>query len=213
MNTKNRFHVKPALVVFISCTLSVVMAQSDGPRQEAAHILDATGVKGGLIIHIGCGDGRLTCALRADDAYIVQGLDTDADKVKLARETIMSRGLYGKITAREFDGKNLPYVDNLVNLVVVSGECKVPEDEILRILAPRGVVYVNGRSRPSLGRRRLMSGRISTMILRELRSARTRRSGRHAESSGWGNRSGCAIMTSCQVCTQWCRRTAGYSTL
>ena len=33
---------------------------------EARQILDAAGVKGGLVVHLGCGDGALTAALRAD---------------------------------------------------------------------------------------------------------------------------------------------------
>ena len=45
---------------------------------QARQILDATGVHGGLIVHLGCGDGRLTAALRATDAYLVHGLDADA---------------------------------------------------------------------------------------------------------------------------------------
>ena len=36
-------------------------AEADAARQ----ILQATGVRGGLIVHLGCGDGKLTAALRA----------------------------------------------------------------------------------------------------------------------------------------------------
>jgi len=140
-----RFLTKLLLLLWILCTLAVVIARTRGHDQRARQIIDGTGVKGGLIIHIGCGDGKLTAALRANDSYIVQGLDTDVGKVEKARKTIMSKGLYGKVTAREFDGKNLPYIDNLVNLVVATDKCKVSEDEILRVLAPRGVAYINGK--------------------------------------------------------------------
>ena len=37
---------------------------SASPAQE---ILRAAGVKGGLVVHVGCGDGALTMALRAGD--------------------------------------------------------------------------------------------------------------------------------------------------
>jgi predicted methyltransferase len=37
------------------------------PSQKAAQILDATQVQGGLIVHLGCGDGQVTAALRAAD--------------------------------------------------------------------------------------------------------------------------------------------------
>jgi len=32
------------------------------PADDARTILDATGTQGGLIVHLGCGDGRLTAA-------------------------------------------------------------------------------------------------------------------------------------------------------
>jgi outer membrane protein assembly factor BamB len=132
-------------IVFTPAAITTAVPVSE--RQSASNILSQTGIKGGVVIHVGCGDGTLTTALRANDRYIVQGLDTNADKIEKARKTIMSKGLYGKVTAREFDGKNLPYIDNLVNLVVVTGKCKVSEDEILRVLAPRGIAYINGKKR------------------------------------------------------------------
>ena len=48
-------------------------------REEAGRILAATGVKGGLVVHLGCGDGKLTAALRASDRYLVHGLGAAAD--------------------------------------------------------------------------------------------------------------------------------------
>jgi len=145
MKTRSCFLKELAVVVLVSCRLSVLTAQPIDQQQKAMQILGATNVKGGLIVHIGCGDGKLTAALRVNDSYIVQGLDTDVDKVEEARKTIMSKGSYGKVTAREFDGKNLPYIDNLVNLVVVIDKSSVSEGEILRVLAPRGVAYINGK--------------------------------------------------------------------
>jgi len=105
-------------------------------------ILKATGVKGGLIVHVGCGDGELTRQLRASDSYLVQGLDTNAENVKKTRQRIKSLDLYGAVTADTFDGERLPYTDNLVNLLVVSDKYQVSKDEMLRVLAPRGVAYV-----------------------------------------------------------------------
>ena len=144
MKTKFWFLNELTVILLVSSTFSAIMAQPNDPQQQARQILDATNFKAGLIIHIGCGDGKLTAALRINDSYIVQGLDADIDKVEKAKKTIVSKGLYGKVTAREFDGKHLPYIDNLVNLVVTTDKCKVSEDEIVRILAPRGVAYIQG---------------------------------------------------------------------
>jgi outer membrane protein assembly factor BamB len=104
-------------------------------------ILQATGIQGGLIVHIGCGDGRLTAALRTGDSYLVHGLDTDIENVQKARGYIASLGHYGKVSVDHWTGKNLPYIDNLANLVVAERADGVPHDEIMRVLAPRGVAW------------------------------------------------------------------------
>ena len=127
----------------IVASLAVVYSQlpaaeiSDGPRVRT--ILEETGVQGGLIVHVGCGDGKLTAALRASDSYLVHGLDADAKNVAAARQHIQSLGLYGKVAVEPWDGRRLPYVDNLANLIVVSGPLSVAREEILRVLCPGGV--------------------------------------------------------------------------
>jgi len=109
------------------------------PADPAAEILKAAGAQGGFIVHLGCGDGRLTAALRAGDGYVVHGLDTEVAAIKKAREHIRSKGLYGAISVDTFDGEHLPYADNLVNLAVVSSAGRrVSKDEIMRVLAPGG---------------------------------------------------------------------------
>jgi len=112
----------------------------------ATDILKETGVTGGLVVHIGCGDGTLTAALHTNDGYVVQGLDTSAENVAKARKTISDKGLCGQVAVRAFDGRNLPYRDNMVNLIVVSGATsRVPNEEIMRVLAPKGVAYIDGK--------------------------------------------------------------------
>ncbi|MHC4504785.1 MAG: outer membrane protein assembly factor BamB family protein, partial [Planctomycetota bacterium] len=109
---------------------------------SARAILDATGVKGGLVVHLGCGDGRLTASLRANDSYLVHGLAATADDVTSARDTIRKLGLYGKVSIDRLAGGRLPYVGNLVNLVVAEDPGAVRTDEIMRVLCPEGVAYV-----------------------------------------------------------------------
>ena len=110
--------------------------------QDATEILRATGVTGGLVVHLGCGDGELTAALRASERYCVQGLDRDPARVAEARERLRKAGVYGPVSAAAFDGEHLPYIDNLVNLVVAEGLGRVSMDEVMRVLAPLGVAYI-----------------------------------------------------------------------
>ena len=114
--------------------------------EDAAGILAATGVKGGLVVHVGCGDGKLTAALRANESYIVHGLDADAASVEKARAHIRSLGIYGPVSVAQWtDPSRLPYAENLVNLLVAEDLGKVPMDEVLRVLAPLGVAYIGGK--------------------------------------------------------------------
>ncbi len=118
-------------------------ARAESPERTGARaILRATGVQGGLVVHLGCGDGKLTAALRANDGYLVHGLDGDAANVERARKHIRSLGLYGKVSVEPWQGGRLPYIDNLVSLVVSDDAASVPAEEVLRVLAPEGVAYV-----------------------------------------------------------------------
>ncbi|MHC4401191.1 MAG: outer membrane protein assembly factor BamB family protein, partial [Planctomycetota bacterium] len=109
---------------------------------RASEILEATGAQGGLVVHLGCGDGKLTAALRAGDGYLVHGLDASKENVEEARNHVRSLGIYGPVAVDRFDGKRLPYVDNLVNLLVAERTGSVPADEMTRVLRPGGVAYV-----------------------------------------------------------------------
>jgi len=112
---------------------------------SAGKILESSGVKGGLVVHVSCADPASIMALRATDSYLVHGLDVDAVKVAKARKHIESKRLYGPVSVDTFDGKNLPYADNLVNLVVARELGDVSQEEVMRVLIPGGVAYVNGR--------------------------------------------------------------------
>ena len=100
--------------------------------ESAVELLELAGTKGGLIVHLGCGDGELTERLRPGDQYFVHGLDTDAREVAATRARIIKRGAYGPVSVDRWDGRNLPYVDNLVNLVVASESESLLQDELLR---------------------------------------------------------------------------------
>ncbi|MHC4325490.1 MAG: outer membrane protein assembly factor BamB family protein, partial [Planctomycetota bacterium] len=141
---KVRSLIYAAFVALLAVSLSVSATNAaDSIRQkEALKILDETSVKGGFIVHIGCEDGKLTAALRVNDGYIVHGLDEDSRDVDRAREYIQSHGMYGKVSVDRFDGENLPYIDNLVNLVVAGDLGDVPMAEVRRVLAPGGAAYI-----------------------------------------------------------------------
>ncbi len=125
----------------------------------ARDILNAAGVRGGLVVHVGCGrsggsaqPGALAAALRAGDAYVVHGLAREAATVEAARATVRARGAYGPVSVDRLirsdpfgTGPRLPYVDNLVSLLVAEDPGEVPIPEVMRVLAPGGVAMVGGK--------------------------------------------------------------------
>ncbi|MBN1418999.1 MAG: PQQ-binding-like beta-propeller repeat protein [Planctomycetes bacterium] len=122
----------------ICAALAAARAACGDPAREASEILRVSGIRGGIIVHLGCGDGRVTAALRADERYAVHGLDADPAKVDAARIRAMGIGLHGQVSFDGFDGSRLPYVDDLVNLVVADGGVSIAREEVLRVVAPGG---------------------------------------------------------------------------
>jgi SAM-dependent methyltransferase len=98
-------------------------------------------VSGGLTVVVGCGDPALLAGLRRSDAFTVLALDTDPAKVAAARTALADQGLLCPVTEMTWDGKTLPFTDNLVNLVVLAGGANLPRAEIERVLAPGGALY------------------------------------------------------------------------
>jgi hypothetical protein len=82
-----------ALVLFWA---SAAHSQSHSP----ARVIRDAGIKGGLVVHVGCGGGEFTAGLQVNDRYVVQGLDTDAANIRIARQRIRSLGIYGPVISR-----------------------------------------------------------------------------------------------------------------
>lgn len=130
------------------CSLGpVCMAVPSAAEVLAGEIFTATGVKGGLIVHLNSGDGELAAALGAGEKYLVHGLDPDLADVGAAQTYIDLAGVYGRVSVQQYDFDSmgtLPYIDNLVNLVVsevpLSGLAMA---EVLRVLAPESVAYIS----------------------------------------------------------------------
>ncbi len=113
---------------------------------------------GGFVVCVGCGDGAVIEALGrtgrpieglagdATSTVQVHGLDTDADTVARVRARLVAAGLNGPVSVTRFDGIHLPYVDGMVNLLVVDEPFvgRIAAVEIDRVLAPRGVALLRG---------------------------------------------------------------------
>ena len=112
---------------------------AESARTVAERILKTVDFQGGLIVHVGCGDGELTAALRAKDGCLVLGLTRDMSQVERTRQYVVRAGLGGQVTIHPWIGERLPLVDNVARLIVVGESTTVPRDELLRCLRPGGV--------------------------------------------------------------------------
>ena len=100
----------------------------------AQDILEKSGIETGLIVHLGCNNGRLTAALGANGRYVVHGVTPEEKKVKKARRYIQDQGLYGEVSVDNWDQQTLPYANNTVNLLVTKEVEMISKDEIMEII-------------------------------------------------------------------------------
>lgn len=135
--------VSPSTVTVLAALWAVTSPLAfGGPADDAREIAALAGFHGGLVIQVGCDDGRLTAALRMAENCAVQGVDTNDQRVDAAREVIRELGCYGPVSVIGWDGRKLPYVDNLATLVVCENPVAVPAGELMRVVRPFGAVVV-----------------------------------------------------------------------
>jgi hypothetical protein len=113
--------------------------------ESGKEIVEASGIKGGIVVHLGCGDGTATASMLLNDSYLVHGLDTNGDNIARAKAYLRSQNLYGKVSVARYDGKTLPYSGNIVNLIVADTLGNVSTEEAMRVLAPLGAMVVGGK--------------------------------------------------------------------
>ncbi len=122
-----------------TCWIILVLSCTIAASQTGKAALPTDGFTGGLIVHLHCGDGVQTATLPSTTNCVVHALDTDLEQVEAARKRLKSAGRYGQVTVGWFDGKRLPYTDNLVNLIVIGDtRHEIRDEELKRVLAPRG---------------------------------------------------------------------------
>ncbi len=129
-------------------TLSLIRNLHADAVKDAAEILATAKVTGGFVVHMGLGEngGELTAALQTSPSIQVHGLTTDSARLESARKAIHAAGKYGSVSVVQYSGKELPYIDNLVNLIVIEDQGEVTENEILRVLVPNGVALTKDAS-------------------------------------------------------------------
>ncbi len=78
----------------------------------ARYLTGQSGIRGGLIVHLGSGDGLLTTALRTGGSFVVHGLDLSPDNVEHSRNRIHKVGNYGPVSVDHWCGDYLLFGDD-----------------------------------------------------------------------------------------------------
>ena len=133
----------------LACSGPALAAEELPARALAEQLLTSEGVRAGLCVHVGCGDGRLTAELSLGGKFLVHGLSADRDEVEKARRHIQAKGTYGQVSVDVSSLERLPYASNMVNVIVVDRASTLLKEglsikEIVRVLCPRGVAFLGG---------------------------------------------------------------------
>ncbi len=117
---------------------SVALGQTD----EASRLLEESETTGGLVVHVNCGSGQLTGAFAdANPSVVVHGLDASPANIKQAREHFQTLPSAERISAELWTRHDLPYANNLVNLLIAEDAEWLSTKEAMRVLSPGGVFY------------------------------------------------------------------------
>ena len=101
------------IVLSSSCTTVSASAEKENVFVKKSKI------RGGFIVHVGCGDGGLVAALGNNKQYVIQGLESDQQQIENARHALRATGNDGRLSIKHWQGGKLPYAENLVNLLII----------------------------------------------------------------------------------------------
>jgi outer membrane protein assembly factor BamB len=131
-------------VVLLAFLLSNLYAKSFPEVKSPEVLLDVIktfGPAAGFCAKLGWGDGILVEGLCRNENLVVHVLEADPEKTMQARARLDIAGLYGQATVELWNETCLPYADNTINQLIVEAT-NIPEAELLRVVAPQGVLWV-----------------------------------------------------------------------
>ncbi len=94
----------------------------------------------GFTVVVGVEDVVELTSLNEAGGLLVHGLSRDAAQVAEIRKQLELGKAVGPVNVSRYDGDNLPFIENTVNMLVVDSGESVGESELLRVLAPNGTI-------------------------------------------------------------------------
>lgn len=132
----------PGIVLAVAAGLFAACLPSPGHATTP----DLSACKGGVIVHVGCGNGDLLRAYGLQEEFAAIGLCGSRTAADALRSTLRAEGYGSRVLVDEWNGTNLPFVDNFVSALVLEDAPALADAEALRAVAPGGRIY-----RPSGG--------------------------------------------------------------
>ena len=112
-------------------------------QHRAQEIIARSKFTGGVAVHLHGADPSLLQSIRQQCPNMLGNLlvPQEAD-ANTAREKLVEAGEHGKIHVDVWQSGTLPFIDNFVNLLVAERDDAVSREEVLRVLAPKGMAFL-----------------------------------------------------------------------
>ncbi|NOU36090.1 MAG: PQQ-binding-like beta-propeller repeat protein [Kiritimatiellaceae bacterium] len=98
-----------------------------------------SGLSGGVLVQVG--GGSLLRQFGTNESFFAIGLDTNTANVAILRTALRSEGYSGQVLVDEWNGTDLPFINNFVNALILENLCNVSSAEVARVLVPNGKAY------------------------------------------------------------------------
>lgn len=130
--------MKIHLLLVALCAGFGMLSFLPGTLHAEGSLVEQFKFSGGVVVVLDFDDGDFLADLATDRPFVIHALMRDEAQVAAARQVIRNAGVYGQVSCDLYNGRDLPYVDGLVNLVLRQKACEVPEVELMRVLVPGG---------------------------------------------------------------------------
>lgn len=127
-------------------SLLMILSLCTAAAETADQLRKRCRFNGGIIVHLDSNGSPLSADLAKGDNVLLQVLEPNDKALAATRQLLFAKGSYGQSSAMSYDGRQLPYADNLINMIVCEKKTTVPKAELLRVLRPFGTAYVNGQT-------------------------------------------------------------------
>ncbi|MBL7187722.1 MAG: PQQ-binding-like beta-propeller repeat protein [Phycisphaerae bacterium] len=104
--------------------------------------LETKDIRGLCIVLPGSSESLVKTLGRNASSATVQLLCRDDEELCALRQSIRALDVYGRISAISWQGASLPYIDDLVNVIIAPSRSAASPDEVRRVLCPGGSAYV-----------------------------------------------------------------------